>query len=68
MTSTREAINWWEKKIDSNKRNEIFDKNVGKGKSWSDIGESTDEGIKKRHAWLSRMYKKYGGRNSSQAA
>jgi len=33
---------------------------VGENKSWSDIGKNDTEGIKKRHSWLLRMYKKYG--------
>jgi hypothetical protein len=63
--SMRDVVYWWENEIDSDKRDEIFNKNLGKGKSWSDIGENNEIGIKKRHAWLFRMYKKYGENNKN---
>ncbi len=52
----RDAIDWWENEIDSEKRDECFNKYLGKNKSWSDIGENNEEGIAKRHAWLLNVY------------
>ena len=59
MVNIHKAIQWWENDLNGDNRNKIFSDNLGKGKSWSDIGDNNKKGIKKRHKWLLKMYKKY---------
>ena len=47
-------IYWWENELNSDERDKIMG-----NKSWSDIGRNNPEGIKKRHVWLKRAYKRY---------
>ena len=44
------VISWWENELNSDERSNLLIK------SWSQIGENTKEGIKKRHEEMNRMY------------
>jgi len=43
-------ISWWENDLNSDERSLLL------VKDWSEIGENTPEGIKKRHEEMERMY------------
>lgn len=47
-------IKWWEDELTCDEREKMMN-----GTYWSEIGENTKEGIKKRHKWLLKAYNKF---------
>ena len=52
MSLLADAICWWENDLSSDDRNRLLPM------SWSDVGDNTDSGIKKRHKRLLDMFRR----------